>query len=329
MALCVIGKVKSTLPIHERLVQVVVETPEEWQSICRVGDVEVGETVLVFLHDAIVPDDWPEFQYLVDFDYRVRTIRRCGYTSDCVVQRIPERFAEWTELAVGEDLTERLGVRKFSLPPPILEESLRQQCPFPAFLPQTGELQVPHIRKQWVTELSKNTVVTLSPSLKYDGTSCTIYRYGGHFGVCSRNLELPEKEGCVYWRVAKQYDLVHTLPEGTAIQLEILGPKINKNRHKIAKDPEAYVFGAIDILKEQFYTVDELSGFVKNVLAMPLVHVFDPIELPVEELDLNTLRPIAQALVAEFPFVAEGVVFRRKQEERDFIRQKQSFKVLL
>lgn len=73
------------------------------------------------------------------------------------------------------------------------------------------------------------------------------------FKVCSRNRVLPQDDGSAYWAVAKKYNIKEHLkewlncePKGewVAIQGEVIGPKIQKNKYQV-KEPELLVFNLI------------------------------------------------------------------------------------
>lgn len=93
-----------------------------------------------------------------------------------------------------------------------------------------------HKKKQHVTE-------------KLDGSSATFYHRGGHFGVCSRNLELLETEGNTFWKVARELDLeAKMVARGAdiALQGELIGEGVQGNPYGIRGHAVRF-FNAFDI----------------------------------------------------------------------------------
>ncbi len=185
-------------------------------------EINIGELVEVYLPDSIVPPV-DRFKFMEQRKYRVKMMRFKGVPSECLI--MPLSIAG----ELGQDITESVGVTKYSKP---VDGSIAGDTlgDFPAFIRKTDEMNfqsVPHLvaalagQPYYVTE-------------KADGTSCTVYKYQGHFGVCSRNRELKEldKNGnmtAIAWVLARKYKLEDKLDEGTAIQFEAVGGKIQGN----------------------------------------------------------------------------------------------------
>jgi len=61
---------------------------------------------------------------------------------------------------------------------------------------------------------------------KLDGSSVTYYLHNGHFGVCSRNLELLESPDNTLWKFAHENELTRkliSLNRNIALQGELIG----------------------------------------------------------------------------------------------------------
>lgn len=224
--LAVIGKITDIQPIPNadfiRAATVVCGAAGKWQGVVGL-DIAVGNIVTVFLQDALLPPD-PRWQFMERHKWRVRMCRFKGVPSECVI--LPATGSE-KQLPVGTDLTELLGVTKFSKPLPESMNGVAKGA-FPSFIPKTDE---PNF--QTVPELVEALFqAPWAATLKCDGTSCTVWNDDEGMHVASRNLELhefsPSGASNAYWRAARLYDFTK-LPAGCALQFEVVGPGIQKN----------------------------------------------------------------------------------------------------
>jgi RNA ligase (TIGR02306 family) len=171
----------------------------------------------------------------------------------------------------GEDVTQRFNVQKWEAPIPA---QLQGQAAgmFPtSLIPKTdqeriqncfGEIQKRAKRfateKVWNAEtqtLEERPVVvpedfkepTYEVTMKLDGSSCTIFRWEGELRVCSRNLELKiNEENKDNTFVAMALKIGERIPNGVAVQGEIMGPGIQGNREGFSEH-KFFVFDVFDI----------------------------------------------------------------------------------
>jgi len=184
---------------------------------------------------------------------------------------LKDRFQNLVELVEGLDLTEILGIQKWEAPIPA---QLQGQAAgtFPtSLIPKTdqeriqncfGEIQKRAKRfateKVWNAEtqtLEEHPVVvpddfkepTYEVTMKLDGSSCTIFRWEGELRVCSRNLELKiNEENKDNTFVAMALKIGERIPNGVAVQGEIMGPGIQGNREGFSEH-KFFVFDVFDI----------------------------------------------------------------------------------
>ena len=100
----------------------------------------------------------------------------------------------------------------------------------------------------------------------------TVYRIGGTFGVCSRNLDLLRDENNAFWKAAIDDDIeakTKGLAGDYAIQGELIGPGIQGNIYKLKK-PEFRVFDVYHITSGQYVEPHARRAFVDG---MGLLHV--------------------------------------------------------
>src|SRR5262249_24494259 len=109
--------------------------------------------------------------------------------------------------------------------------------PFPGFIPKTDETRVQVLEAVLERHRGKTFYVTE----KLDGTSFTAFLREGEFGICSRNLWMDEAdESNVLVRAAKGLRLEKKLRTARdrldfdlAIQAEVIGPGIQKNKYAL------------------------------------------------------------------------------------------------
>lgn len=223
--LAVIGKIVENSPIEkaDRLEAVTVEcdTSGKWHGVIQKGQFDIGDLALVFLQDALLPER-EEWSFMKKYNWRVKMQRLRGAPSECLIMPV---LPEISSPYIGMDVTSLLGVEKYEKP---ISSSVGSDAlgTFPSFIPKTDELNyqaVPHLVD--VLKAQKEVVATV----KYDGSSCTFYKYQGHFGCCSRNLEMKNTPNNAIWQMARKYSLPERLLEGYAIQAELVGPKVQGN----------------------------------------------------------------------------------------------------
>ena len=142
---------------------------------------------------------------------------------------------------------------------------------------------------------------------KLDGSSGTMFKHDGHFGVCSRNLELKESDSNIFWRCARPY--IESLPNGMAVQFEAVGPGIQKNPAGFDKvQPRAFNIFSID--ERRYQDADEFLSLCE-ALAIPAVELLSR-DTPFVFYD-ESLRRYAEGVYPNGR-QREGVVIRPMRE---------------
>ena len=313
-SVCVAGMIIDLAPIPGAdfivLATVVCGSSGKWMGVVKKNEFQLKQYVVVFLQDAVLPQQ-PEYEFMRSRHFLVKMCRFKGVPSECVIIAAPFHCLN---CELGYCLMERLGVTKFekSIPSDLMGAV---KGSFPGFIPKTDEPNFQTVPEQ-VAEINKQDFYI---ALKYDGTSCTAYKYQGEFGVCSRNWELKEGNN-VYWRVAQLYNLAETLPEGIAVQFEVCGPKIQKNVHGL-KNPNGFLFQAYDIEKRRYLDFQQLLK-LQETIKMPLVKIFSL----QEPLDDTKLRELSAQIAQLDGKPLEGIVIRSCHVKPDGSRL--SFKVI-
>lgn len=224
-----------------------------WRGVVT-KDIEGGDTVLVLLQDALLPADNERWAFMSKHKFRVRMARFKGCRSESVI--LPVTNDEFL-LEPGADVGPRLGITKHEKPIPA-EMAGRAKGNFPGFLQRTDEPNFQRVR-----DLDEIMRGHWEARIKYDGTSGTSFVREDVLRVCSRNLELVEDETNLYWRMAHKYQL-QRIPEGLALQFEIIGPNVQGNPLGLA-DHEIRAFTLYDVVNQCKCPASHLAGLCADL----------------------------------------------------------------
>lgn len=314
--LAVIGKILRLNAIEQadRIVLASVDCGNAglWKAVVSKEEIHEGNFVYVFLQDAILPSTDPRWEFLKGRQWRICMSRFKGVPSECLAfPATPKQDGLGDELQVGMDITSVMGVLKYSKDQAQKGKKkwngLRQPShnlpPFPEFIPKTDE---PHF--QTIRDYAQKMAGAWIATLKCDGSSLTVWRTkeDGKLHVASRNYEIPRSEEAtsIYWQMAKQYRMEESLPLEYAMQMEVIGPKVNGNRMKLTS-LEVRAFSLFHIEK-QFYQPRETLEKVAQDMKVPLAPVIKMSSGPLEEEELRKMAEIEYA-----PGVpGEGIVVR-------------------
>jgi hypothetical protein len=176
---------------------------------------------------------------------------------------------------------------------------------FPTFIPKTDEPNFQRVR-----DLHKQMAGDWYATEKADGTSCTVYRdTDGELHVCSRNLDLERGDGeNLYWRMALKYRF-DQMPEGFAVQFEIVGPGVQGNPMGLEEN-EIRVFTVRSLLLNERGSLVTLAAMChNNQLPMARVVAFGAGPRTPDE-----LRKIAEIKYANGK-PGEGIVIRGVEQD--------------
>ena len=242
-----------------------VAVVDGWECVVAKKDnFQVGDSVVYIEIDSIVPDR-PEFEFLRDRKFRVRTIKLRKQVSQGLV--LPLGILPSSHYKLGDDVTEVLGVTKYD---PELEQEMKiangkklnpivkffmrfnwfrklynkftgnkiRRREFPSWIVKTDEERIQNLPKMF--ELEKEAKTVFVATEKLDGTSATFALRNGEFTVCSRNVKLDENDS-YYWRIARDYDIKKVITslktylkaEAIVLQGEIIGEGIQGNKYKL------------------------------------------------------------------------------------------------
>jgi RNA ligase (TIGR02306 family) len=242
-----------------------------WEVVVKKGEFRVGERVVYCEIDSRMPER-PEFEFLRPRGFRIRTVRLRGQVSQGIC--FPLAMLGETEMEIGADVTDRLGITKYEPPlPPSAAAEIKGG--FPGWLPKTDE-----IRLQAVPELlERHAEVEFYVTEKLDGMSCSVWLDADGLNVAGRNWKLKFVEGNAYWRAAagleeKLNRLRTDFGADLALQGEVVGPGIQKNLLAL---PEVTFkcFGAFDRATRTFLDFEQFVRLTEAV-EISTVPILDP-----------------------------------------------------
>lgn len=314
-----------------------------WQVVVKNGEFQVGQLVTYIQIDTVAPDK-PEFEFLRERNFRIRTIKLRKQISQGLIIPLPK--GNWGE---GDDVTEVIGIKKYEKPDnnPISDKpqmpkkglvkyayifkynylykwfpSLRpkMRSPFPTnLIPITDEERIqnlPHI-------LEKYKGMVFYTSYKLDGSSITIIHSKGFFGkskyrICSRRFELHDKKNDWYkvfketnfadeiQKIVKYYNTNNVMVQGEAIG------KFNGNHHNLQNN-QIRLFN-IFVDGKPLYPI-EFHKFTK-ASNIPVCPLYKKLEIPSTIEEILKISEIPDALNPSAD--AEGLVWRSIDDSTSF-----------
>jgi hypothetical protein len=248
--------------------------------IAKKDNLRVGDLVVYIETDSVVPEK-PEYEFLRERRFRIRTIKLRGQISQGLVLPLTVLPLKRTGYVEGDDVTELLGITKYLSPTEQTEARLAEEAiareknrikrffmknkwfrrlftkekrGFPKFITKSDEDRIQLFPN--ICEIEKDTPFTVTEKL--DGQSGTWFlvkekgwfRTKYRFGVCSRNIYRKTPDNSSYWKIARKYKIEDVLKKligkemFIAIQGEIIGQGIQENKYKL-QDVDMYVFNLI------------------------------------------------------------------------------------
>jgi len=317
-----------------------------WELVAKKGEFRIGDLCVYCEIDSILPEK-PEFEFLRDRKFRIKTIKLRGQISQGIcfpLSILPENI----KIKEGLDVTEILGIEKFepyeeeqkmckqvnkigypNWMPKWMHKILHRfkffriyyrktsgQKSFPSLIPKTDETRVQVLQKL----LDKYIGTECYYSEKLDGSSITVYQINGKFGVCSRNIDLKRNKNDKYWKAVLSYDLENKFKkyfknENIAIQGELIGEGIQGNKYKLSGH-HIYFFNILYIQKRIYGNIECLK-YVCNLLDINIVPILN--EHYILTNDIPSLVELSKGNSELYPnSPREGIVIRPLQEIEDF-----------
>lgn len=228
-----------------------------WTVVTKKGEFQVGDRCVFFEIDSILPDGAPWAEFMRPRNFRVKTVKLRGVLSQGLA--LPVNILQGDVPEVGIDVRERLGVTKYEPVMPGEREVRELAGGFPARVPKTDEIRL----QSALGVLDEIRGKEFYVATKYDGSSATYFRdLEGEFLACSRNWSVKPGDNHL-WTVAKKYGLAERLPAGYAVQGELCGPGIQKNRLGLS-GLDVFVFNVYDVKAGKYLEFQALLDFCKE-----------------------------------------------------------------
>lgn len=274
-----------------------------WDVVVKKDEFEVGSKCVFVEVDGVLPDGQPWAEFMRDRKFRVKTIRLKKVLSQGLV--LPLSILPPGDYNLEDDVTEVLGITKYEPPQHNGGFHLGNSAGnFPHYIPKTDEIRIQSCLR-CLDELRGHPYYI---TLKCDGTSSTFSKYQGEFLASSRNWAKKEDDKNVYWKMVYKYDLANKVPEGFAIQGEIIGPGIQSNRLMLA-DTDLRVFTIYDIESRRRVEFQQLVQMCQD-LSLPMVPVLE--EGDVFDYTLEQLLEFTKGKYEGTNNHREGIVVRPK-----------------
>ena len=282
-------------------------TIDGWGVVVKRDEYQIGDMVVYCEIDSWIPTEIAPFltkgktpkEYLGVKGERLKTIRLRGTLSQGLILSTNVLKKDFIQ---DQDVSEELGITKWE-PPPDTNLSGLAKGSFPIEINKTDETRIQNFVDY--DELRKYKYIVHE---KLEGSSVTIYKKNGEFGVCSRNIDLKETEDNTYWRVARELQIEEKLKDydNIAIQGELIGPGIQGNIYKL-NSFKIYFFNVWNMEQRSYYSTSAQCDFFTNLNLTEVPLVKTNMVLPEDRKDLLTFADDVSQL---YKTPREGLVFR-------------------
>ena len=242
-----------------------------WTVVVKKGEFAVGDLAVYCEIDSWIPTELAPFlskgKEPREFEgikgERLRTVKLRGQLSQGLLLPKPIGLMDAVE---GDDLSAYLGIVKWEMAIPA-QLAGQVKGNFPTEIPKTDQERVQNLVE--AIKAAADCELQFEVTEKLEGSSMTVYRIRGEFGVCSRNLDLKRDENNTFWKVAIEEDIDAQMMAvdpywDFAIQGELIGPGIQGNIYKLSK-PEFYVFDVYNIQTGQYLKPEARRKLVETM----------------------------------------------------------------
>ena len=282
-----------------------------WEVVvAKKDDFKVGDLVVYIEVDSIVPNR-PEFEFLKDKKFRIKTIKLKQQVSQGLV--MPLSILPKGKYNKGDDVTKLLNIKKYDpqgdLEQKLLNEKLDRdknklsrflsrypwyrklfkflqpkKSGFPSFIKKTDEDRIQLF--PGICEREKDTIFEVTEKLDGQSLTCFLVKNNKRFlgfgkkytlGVCSRNLLLNKPDNSSWWTITRQLDIENVLmnlignEQYIVLQGEIIGEGIQGNKYGIKK----YDFYAFNLIFPNKKTNNSFAAHLLSLWGIKFVPALD------------------------------------------------------
>ena len=224
-------------------------TIDGWNVVVRRGEFQVGDKVLYFEIDSLLPLEDDRFAFLAPRGtkviegvayHRLKTARlRSVYSQGLVLPYEQFSWEDPSKWETSSSWEEVRGVVKYEPPMPTNSGDIVGEFPT-NLVRKTDSERVQNLVNVWDKVRNRANWVATE---KVDGVSCTVLNDNGTIRVMQRNWELADGDN-LYWNAVHRFGIDEILHYGEAVQMEIFGEGIQKNRLQV-KQHQVIVFDFI------------------------------------------------------------------------------------
>lgn len=285
-----------------------------WHVVTQKETYKIGDKVVYFEVDSCVPKEKSLYPDLEVNNYRVKTMKFRGQVSQGFIKKLDELGLS-PEIEVGTDVTELLGVKKYELPDEYVNSGIVTGY-LPGYVHSSSETRIQTIpelldkykgTRCWITE-------------KMDGTSASFSLRDNDYKVCSHDKEVSKELDSCYAYINKTLnmeDKVKSLHRNLAIQGEICGPTICKNRYGFA-NYRFFVFDIFDADTYEHLPMSEVYDICKKLKLDTVPVITDNFILPAS---VDELVEASKGISKYNKVKREGIVIRSYDEIRNLDRK--------
>jgi len=321
-----------------------------WECVTKKGEFQVGDKVVYIEIDSIMPDK-PEYEFLRNKKFRIKTIKLRKQISQGLVLPLPQ---EWTvrrddRCRIGSDVTDDLEITKYITPFEKAEVEKQAKTyhwtknfritkwlwrykwfreflfpvrkkEWPKWVSKTDEERIQNIPQ--VLEDFKDNLVYVTEKIDYQSATFTSNKKGKFF-VASRNLINSNKDS-LYWRIAKKYNLEKICKKfpGIVIQGEQGNVGVQGNKY-LLEEPKLWIFNVI-MPNGKHLGENGIKVFCKNhdLTTVPFIRncILSELGSTVEEL----VKYSEEKSLVNTKIQREGIVIRCIEDDKKIL----SFKVI-
>ena len=260
-----------------------------WTVVVKKGEYSPGDLAVYFEIDSFLPEGNAAWQFLVDKSSRLfnavkghvlRSIKLRGQVSQGLLLGLDVLRAVGVQadsLAIGEDVSQVLGVVKYEPPVPAELAGVARGL-FPSRVSKTDQERIQNLAAE-LDAWTQDDQLTWEVSEKLEGASCTFAWLEEDLHVCSRNIDLMDTEGNSLWKVAKEMGLPEKFSrdfagKNLALQGEIVGFGIQGNIYGL-RAQKFFLFDIYDVDQGRYLAPQE-RGAIAQQMGLEQVPVVNP-----------------------------------------------------
>lgn len=306
-----------------------------WTVVIKKDEFRTDDLAVYFEIDSFLPAGNPSWQFLVDKSSRLfnerkghvlRSIKLRGQVSQGLLLGLYVLEAagmSTDKLAVGEDVSEVLGVLKYEAPVPAELAGVARGL-FPARVPKTDQERIQNLSAE-LAEWHQDPLLTWEVTEKLEGSSCTFAWLNEDVHVCSRNLDLLDTDDNSLWRLAKELSVSKKFAEhfggrNLALQGEVVGYGVQGNIYGL-RTQKFYLFDVYDADQRRYLNPAERLrvATLMGLEQVPLVESAFRLPTATTQTGMGSLLAYADGTSAlKQAQLREGLVFKANQKSVSF-----------